>query len=157
MPRLGSLLVACLMASVAFADTTQATAHLRGSSSAPPATEDGAALAEADSPNVALNSAKGLQLLQAALQQNSAASNVALVSALESLETQMNLGACAPASAVTVLNAMRFMPPTDPTYQPYAMWTQPSFVYHDCAKAVVGAHVFGETLSDFSSILKCVS
>jgi len=166
MPRLGSLFVASLVASVAFADTTQATAHLRGHAALLNLLQtnenggDDSALTDywlARSSNVALNSAKGLELLQSALQQNSAVTNLALISELESLETQMNEAACAPASAVTVLNAMRFKQPVDPTYQPYAMWTQESFIYHDCAKSVVGALVFGETLGDFSSILKCVA
>jgi len=68
----------------------------------------------------------------------------------------MNLGACGPASGVTVLNALQFRPPVDINYNPYRFWTQQGFIYHECAKKQVGANVFGETLANFSQILSCI-
>jgi len=111
--------------------------------------------------NQPLSSSRGVELLTAALQQPSNKSRAILMNGLGRLETQMNLGACAPASAVTVLNALNFKSPLDPTYTSYGgsaypFWTQQAFIYNECAKKYVGAHVFGETLANFSAILSCI-
>lgn len=85
---------------------------------------------------------------------------VSVLGLLQYLETQMNLGACAAASAVTVLNALDFNSPHDPTYsmfgQGYAFWTQSSYAYHECVKNTVGGQVFGETLDQLGTIMKCI-
>lgn len=80
---------------------------------------------------------------------------------LANLETQMNLGACAPASACTVLNTLEFKLPYDPTYSMfgtvgYAHWTQDYFILDECVKRVVGAQVFGQTLASFGKIMQCI-
>jgi hypothetical protein len=106
--------------------------------------------------NHALSSTRGSALLQAALANGTDKTRRVLMTGLEKLETQMNLGACAPASAVTVLNALGFDSPVDPVYNPFAFWTQASFIFGSCAKRFVGANVFGESLANFSAILSCM-
>ncbi|KAH9261667.1 hypothetical protein BASA82_000052 [Batrachochytrium salamandrivorans] len=80
---------------------------------------------------------------------------------LANLETQMNLGACAPASACTVLNTLEYKLPYDPTYSMfdtvgYAHWTQDYFILDECVKQVVGPKVFGQTLASFGRIMQCI-
>ncbi len=70
--------------------------------------------------------------------------------------------ACAPASAVTILNALQYKPPIDPAYtpmgggSPFPHWTQSSYIFEPCVKQVVGPHVYGETLESFSKIMRCL-
>ena len=81
---------------------------------------------------------------------------------LARLETQENLGACAPASGVSLLNAWRVpAPPRDPRYaqfggKAFGFWTQTAWVFHSCAQKVLGPFVYGETLRDFASVLSCM-
>jgi hypothetical protein len=94
--------------------------------------------------NLPLSSYQGSQLLVNVLTSSKSSK---VLSLLQSLETQMNMGACALASAVTVLNAMEHRQPFDPvyTYNPsssYAFWTQTSYTYDECVKKNVGPALF---------------
>ena len=113
------------------------------------------------SSNVAIDSALGKGLFSKLLLSDEADGPNQTLLLLRYLETQVNLGACAPASAVTVLNAMNYKRPFDPTYTPYigegyAFWTQTAFAFDPCVRKILGGHVYGETLDDFASVLKCL-
>lgn len=84
-----------------------------------------------------------------------------IMTLLRYLETQVNLGACAPASAVTVLNALDYKRPQDPVYSgyltdAYPFWTQTAFVFESCVKKTLGSKVYGETLEAFGKVMKCL-
>jgi len=113
---------------------------------------------------VFLNEPEGARLLAqlVADQLKRTGSSLAL-RVLAKLETQENLGACGPASAVSVLNALEFRAPRDPRYAAtmprnlsYPFWTQDAFVFSPCATRVLGPYVFGETLDGFSAVLSCI-
>jgi len=109
-----------------------------------------------DEYNIRITTSEGRKLFEKLLERNGP-----VLDLLSSLETQMNLGACAPASAVTVLNAMDYRKPYDPTYtsymgDAYAFWTQTAFAYDPCVKKYLNSHVFGETLEGFGAVLKCL-
>lgn len=95
------------------------------------------------SPNYALASYQGSQLLVNVLTSSKSSK---VLNLLQSLETQMNMGACALASAVTVLNAMGHRQPYDPTYTyattSYPYWTQTSYAFDECVKKHVGPSLY---------------
>jgi len=112
--------------------------------------------------NLALNSLAGQKLfLQLLMRQETEKKPNNALELLRYLETQVNLGACAAASAVTVLNAMDFKKPEDPAYamfgdESFPFWTQTTFVFEQCVKDILHAHVYGVTLDDFGKVMKCL-
>jgi len=111
--------------------------------------------------NIEIGSSEGNQLFaKLILKEEKTAGPNHVLDLVRYFETQVNLGACAPASAVAVLNALDYKRPIDPTYSSYMgegfpFWTQTAFVFEPCVKKNLQFHVYGETLQGFASVMKC--
>jgi hypothetical protein len=90
---------------------------------------------------VRLNSELGRAYFSKLLESPSSSSDYVL-GLLQHLDTQINLGACAAASACTVLNTLDYKLPYDPSFtgfgESFPYWTQTAFSYDACVRKVLG-------------------